>query len=530
MSDLSTGFSIGDYNVFPLQGRITGTDSDAHVQPKIIDVLICLASAAGEVVSREQMHNQVWGNVIVTDDALNRCISELRRVFGGKGNAAHYIETVPKRGYRLVAAVKQTSGHHEATPQHVASVPPDINTAISTVAVIPFQNQTPDSPHAFLAEAIPSSLHSSLARLNRIRVSSRRTSFALANSGMRADELGRELGAQYIVSGSIAGAGDSVRIIVEVDDADAGVLLWSQRYEVDGSDLLSFEQQLTEAIIGAFGGQRLRAEISHAQEAPPSQLDAWGLVQKARAYLVGYNTDSLLEARELLKEAVDKDPDYAFAQAMYGLLLAENVINGISETQTKDITLAKAAIDKALKLAPGDPAVLRTCGCAQAYCGDYTHSIATLRRTLVAAPFDFGAWGYLGWPLTATGETKDLRETLQICDRLLANAPSHPGAPFWQYHQSVAQLCLNESEQAKITIENCLATQPQFAPGLVHYANILGQLNMVDEALATFEQATDANPHLSAQSYRQIIELLSDRDEVRELRLAGLRQAGLLPA
>ena len=155
-SDLSTGFRIGDYVVNPLQGRISSPDGDTHVQPKIIDVLICLAQAAGDVVSREDLHSQVWGNVIVTDDALNRCISELRRVFAEKRRKLKYIETVPKRGYRLIAQLELTPDHPEPASAEQDSGPPALDTAISTVAVVPFQNHTPDSPHAFHAEAIPS--------------------------------------------------------------------------------------------------------------------------------------------------------------------------------------------------------------------------------------------------------------------------------------------------------------------------------------------------------------------------------------
>ena len=172
--------------------------------------------------------------------------------------------------------------------------------------------------------------------------------------------------------------------------------------------------------------------------------------------------------------------------------------------------------------------VLRTCGCAQAYCGDYSEAIATLRRTVAAAPFDLGAWGYLGWPLTATGRQEDLQETLSICARLLENAGSHPGAPYWQYHQSVAHLCLDETEQARAAIETCLAAQPEFAPGLIHYANVLGQLADDKGAANALDRALQQNPQLSTDRYRGIIELLTDQADVRSKRLAGLIKAGLL--
>ena len=115
-ASLEQGFQVGDYDVLPLQGRIIGPDDEAHVQPKIIDVLICLAEANSDIVSREELHNKVWGNVIVTDDALNRCISELRRVFGDKRNQIKYIETVPKRGYRRIPGIKESVSKAPSVP------------------------------------------------------------------------------------------------------------------------------------------------------------------------------------------------------------------------------------------------------------------------------------------------------------------------------------------------------------------------------------------------------------------------------
>jgi TolB-like protein len=532
-ASLEDGFRIGEFDIFPLQGRIAGPDAETRVQPKIADVLLHLAATPGEVVAREVLHDKVWGNVIVTDDALNRCISELRRMLGDKRGQVKYIETVPKRGYRLLAKVEPLSDGKIAADTNNSdsgtdNKPPQLDSAIATIAVLPFENLTPESPNAFLADAIPTALHCGLARLNRIRVTSRRTSFALRDSDSPASELGAKLGAQYIVSGSVAEAGSRIRVIAEVDDAEAGVLLWSQRYEVDSDDVLAFEQQLTEAVVGAFGGQRLRAEISHAQEAPASKLDAWGMVQKARGYLVGYKASALEEARQLVADAAAKDPDYAFAHAMHALLIAENVINGLSNDQVADSAAAISAANKALKLAPTDPAVLRTSGCALAYCGDYTQALQILRRAVKAAPFDLGAWGYMGWPLAATGNSADIDELLDICKRLLETESSHPGTPYWQYHKSVALAGKGDWEAALEPLETCLATQPEFTHGLMHYANVLGELGRNNDAAAAVARAVDANSALTTESYAAIIEQLTDQVNVREQRTSGLRRAGLL--
>ncbi len=96
--ELQAGFRIGECLVDPLQNRIVRNEIEARLEPRVMDVLVCLAEHAGEVVSRETLNAQVWGNVIVTDQAVTNCISELRQHLGDDRAANRVIETIPKRG------------------------------------------------------------------------------------------------------------------------------------------------------------------------------------------------------------------------------------------------------------------------------------------------------------------------------------------------------------------------------------------------------------------------------------------------
>src|SRR5687768_2435389 len=103
--ELQAGFRIGECLVEPRQNRLVRGDAEVHLESRIMDVLVCLAQRAGEVVSRETLNAQVWGNIVVTDQAVTNCISELRRHLGD-GPTNRIIETIPKRGYRLAATVQ----------------------------------------------------------------------------------------------------------------------------------------------------------------------------------------------------------------------------------------------------------------------------------------------------------------------------------------------------------------------------------------------------------------------------------------
>ena len=103
--ELQAGFRIGECLIEPRQNRIVRGEIEVRLEPRVMDVLVCLAEHAGEVVSRETLNAQVWGNVIVTDQAVTNCISELRHHLGDDRSAHRVIETIPKRGYRLTAPV-----------------------------------------------------------------------------------------------------------------------------------------------------------------------------------------------------------------------------------------------------------------------------------------------------------------------------------------------------------------------------------------------------------------------------------------
>jgi DNA-binding winged helix-turn-helix (wHTH) protein/class 3 adenylate cyclase len=115
---LRRGFRVGAFEVEPLMGRIAGPHGSQHLQPKVMDVLVFLAQHAGDLVERDTLLQEVWGR-ITSEEVLTRCISELRRALGDERGEPRFIETVPKRGYRLLEAVVPSAA--EAPPAEAPS-------------------------------------------------------------------------------------------------------------------------------------------------------------------------------------------------------------------------------------------------------------------------------------------------------------------------------------------------------------------------------------------------------------------------
>ena len=117
MSDLERGFALEALRVEPRSGLVTGPGGREKLDPKVMDVLVLMADYAGQVVLRDDLLDRLWPHVVVTDDALTRCIYVLRRQFrlaGGDDRYRMLIETVPKRGYRLNAEVRPAAAPQAA--------------------------------------------------------------------------------------------------------------------------------------------------------------------------------------------------------------------------------------------------------------------------------------------------------------------------------------------------------------------------------------------------------------------------------
>jgi adenylate cyclase len=441
--------------------------------------------------------------------------------------AVSWIYDLTPKGFKATRALFDgSSGELEAAAGLDARAQP----ALAAVAVLPFGNLTPSTQYAYLADELPLELQSLLSRMPELRVVSRQSAVAHSRSENDLRSIARDLAVQYVISGSVAEIGDQLRINVQLDDAVDDKLLWSERYDVAAADIDKLQREISEKVVGTFGGERLRAEIHRANEAAATGTSAGQLVQKAKAYLLDYTPASIAASIPLLRRAVELDPQYAVGYATLGLVTAEKTLNGISSDLAADRRFAVEVIARAERLAPHDAVVLRAAGCVHAYTGNYRHSIELLRRAVKLAPYDLGGWGYLGWPLVATGHAADLEEVHGIVSRLLTTSPQHPGRVYWLFHRSVAYACADECERALAEAEEYTAEQTRFSLGWLHYANVLGRLGRHEDARHAVDQSLQHNPLMTPAYYAELMAVLTDQPSVIEKRTSGLSSAGFIDA
>lgn len=369
-----------------------------RMQPQPFKLLALLASRAGEIVTRDDIQKEIWGKDTFVDfeRGLNHCVRQVRAVLGDDAIAPRYIETVPRRGYRFIAPAKsveagaapgaftaQKAGSHfgslrtrwRGNPVWIAAVVAAAALVAATcvvlsvryfrqpaqtqgakrvmLVVLPFDNLTGDPSQGFLCEGVTDETIVHLSQLSpaKLGVIARTSAMAFKNSGKPLDRIGRELGADYFLEGTVKREGAKVRIAAELVRSHDQSQLWAESYEgeMSGSGMLAFEESVASRIA-----------LSLSLMLPESQAPAPGTASPLayEAYLRGRyewnkrNDTSFQKASEYFRQAIAYDPTYA--QAYAGLADCYDLSLEYYERQSPETfaNLAKNAAETAVKLNP----------------------------------------------------------------------------------------------------------------------------------------------------------------------------------
>lgn len=363
----ASGAAILRFGVFELDlkgGQLRKAGVLLRLQPQPFKVLALLASHAGEVVTREEIQQQIWGNDTFVDfeRGLNFCIKQIRATLGDDAETPRYIETLPRRGYRLIASVNRLSG---ASPGPVPaeggkhrrwrgkrrqtvgmaalalavvltiagyfgwqSFRPPVQPLEGKImlAVLPFDNLSGDPDQDYFSDGMTEEMITQLGRLNpeRLGVIGRTSIARYKGTNKSIEEIGRELKVEYLLEGSVRREADRARISVQLIQVSDQTQLWAASYDRPLGGVLTLQIEVAEAVA-----REIQLKLTPQQQA---RLDSppWVNPEAHDAYLKGRfrwnmrTPDSLQRSIELFDEAIAKDPEYALAYAgladAYGLL------------------------------------------------------------------------------------------------------------------------------------------------------------------------------------------------------------------
>ena len=411
--------------------RSVGTGGEPQrIEPKVAEVLAYLAGRAGQVVSRDELLSAVWPGVVVGDDALTQAIIKLRKALGDDARRPAYIETLAKRGYRLIAPVARVAEVGSgltiaplATPPAAAGVdaaaaaslcaeasrapraadtpaqaaaPPtrpkpwplaawgtlgggvaaitlaaglalgidrgwawpigSENTPRATaetlpvIAVLPLANQSGDPQREFFSDGVTDEIIHALGRYSGLRVISRNSVQQFKQREATPQIVRAELGARYVVTGSVHEADAQLRVAVELSDAETARVLWSQRFEREGQGVFQIQDSIVQNIVGALAVKVTKLEIDRAAARPPSRREAYDLVLLARSLERENERAANRQGRALIAKARELAPDYAMVYVVESQLEDQRADRGWLEDPAAGLMLAERAARHALTL------------------------------------------------------------------------------------------------------------------------------------------------------------------------------------
>jgi adenylate cyclase len=553
----SAAVRVGEWTVSRERNELASGPRVVRLEPKVVEVLLHLAARPAAVVSREELLTAVWPGVIVGDDALTQAIIKLRKAFGDDAHEPRYIETIPKRGYRLIAPVAPADV--EAPPARKAARPrrtrmlaaaaavtvaavlalawlaqrggtwplrPDTRgatgSAIPIVAVLPLANLSGDPRRDYFSDGVTEDIINALGRFANLRVMSRNAVEPYRGKAPSPKEVREQLGARYLVQGSLREADGTVRVAVQLTDATQGTVLWSDQHDGRAAQVFEIQDRIVRRVVASLQVRVTQLEEERALSAPVESLEAYDLVLRARALIRKRDRAANREARTLLARARTLAPDYAEAMLAGAEAEVQRALYGWVEdavdTLSRGMTLANQAL--ASPDARSHARAHALISGIESNRGNAPEALAAAERAVALNRNDPSALYRLGSELVYVGRLAEGIDTLELAHRL----DPDPGAGI--SINILAAYHVAGRYRDELTLANQLLVRfPTDVGLLASRTGALAELGRVEEAREAARTLRRVNPYFEVKYYGNRFV----RDEDRERMKASLRKAGLEP-
>lgn len=399
---ISSSYQFGDCVLDVARRELTLGGETVSVERKVMDLLIFLIDNRNRVVTKDEIQDAVWPGIIVTETALTRAIMKARRAIGDSAETQSLIKTVHGEGYRFAGGVTRlTGGAADDSPKRgvratvVALVAVSLVALVTVlallpskdnagqrdiIAVLPFDNLSPDPEHAYFASGIQEEVLNEISRGTDLHVIARTSVAQYAGTTKTIPVIAAELGVGSIVSGSVRYTDNRVRITAQLVDGASGIHLWSESYDRDFSDIFDIQSDIARNIAGALEARILGdgGEIRDNVAAYKEFLLARSL--RYRTFEVGWEP-----VLEHTRKALSIDPDYIPALNLLHNAYQNRIIGASHEAANREM---QALTMRAVRRDPNHPITLSMRAKDAAYQWRWDEAVALWDRVLEADPSD----------------------------------------------------------------------------------------------------------------------------------------------
>jgi DNA-binding winged helix-turn-helix (wHTH) protein/Flp pilus assembly protein TadD len=306
------------------------------VPPRAVELLAVLAAEAGEVVPKEELLRRVWTDTFVEEANLSVNVSILRRALGGQADGRPWIQTVPRRGYRFLGAVR------------APAAPP------RSLAVLPFRSLGADETDDALGLGMADALITRLAATGRLAVRPTGTVRRFARADVDPVAAGRQLEVDAVLDGRLQRAGNRLRLTLQLVPTGGGAPLWADRFDEDLTHLFTVEDAVAERVAAALVAGLSAEERTRLARRQTASLEAYQAYCRGRFFWGRFSRPWVERAMLCFHEAAELDPHYALPHAgLADAFLAAGLAGALPPADAW--ALAGESSRKALLLDPGIP-------------------------------------------------------------------------------------------------------------------------------------------------------------------------------
>jgi len=550
--DRDTSIYIGNWLVEPTKGRLSCADQEVRLEPRAMDVLLCLASRPGEVISREEIESTVWVGVIVGYDSLASAIIKLRKAFADDSRNPKFIETVAKRGYRLIAPVKPVQPERIEQPTAAAgglesesldeasrrsppplrgqnrsrllisvfaliavisviillrpsSSPDTVSTTESeasnnkaSLLVLPFTNSNNAREQEYFSDGITDDLINDLSQYSGLNVMARRTTYSYKNRTTGIQAIAHDLGVTYVVDGDVRRDGNRLRINVQLIDANTGVNIWAQRFDRETKDIFDVQDDIRKNILNSLSVTLTAEERNRERVNYTSSFEAYDVFLQGQAILVSRTSAAdNKQAQNLMQRAIELDPNFARAYAALAYSLVDAYRQAWIDDAEKMRREALAAGQRAIELDPNLPQTYWIMGNAYLFMfEDFDKAIEMGKRAVELAPNDND--GLLTLAVTYAYADDPAKGVLISQDIMKRNALYSSLVPAVL---GLAYVRLAKYPEALAAYKKSLEINPTYVSALVHKVLIKYRMGQVDDALFDVDELYNLHPNFDLQAW-----------------------------
>jgi len=472
------------------------------------------------------------GGIAVSQSVRDQVGNRLDLIFEDRGEQQLKNIEKPIRVYHVLLEEPES----DAMPSKKQEKP--------SIAVLPFTNMSGDPEQEYFSDGITEDIITDLSKISGLSVIARNTSFTYKGKAVKAQTVGKELGASFILEGSVRKAGARVRVTGQLVNSNDGTFIWAERFDRDLTDIFAIQDEITRAIVEQLKVKLLPQEKRSIEQAPTENVEAYTLYLRGRDFQIRYSKRYFELARRMFAKAIELDPNYARAYAgiahcdswLYMVYQVDVSLEGILETAAKALTLdnklaeahtargvalaaarkfdeANAEFERALTLDPNSFEVHFLYARPAFMQGKIARAVELLERAAEINPAAVQPQGLLIQMYRSLGrdsETKAAaRKTVELAERELV---LHPEDPRPAIAGALALLELGEKDRAKEWTTRAQAIEEEDPICVYNIACVNGRLGEFDAAFDLLDRVIRSSDR---QFWKDWIENDSDLDGLR---------------